>query len=1115
MKHFSKYKDNNIFTIWTTNYFNFLFTFANRKNNNIKYKKMYKISNHPILEIPKNDEVTFTYKGHQIKAQKGISIAAALHQAGFPIHSHSLKGRERSVQCGIGKCGACEMLVDGKIVRVCSAVVDNVKEVVELPRDYQPDSTKLNIDNPFKIYKTTVAIIGAGPAGLAAREILNNNNISNIVIDNHDNIGGQFVMQTHQFFFFEEQQKYGGMRGFEIAKTLAGDNNDGIIMSTVVWDILEGKRLALKNLITSEISFVEADYLIVATGALPFIPSFENDDIPGVYTAAVVQKMMNTEFTLLGKNILTIGAGNIGYLTSYQLMQAGAKVKAIIEGMDHEGGFPVQANRVRRLGIPIMTSHIILKAIPNEKHNGITGAIIAECENFKPKHGTEKLIDGIDVINVCTGLLSDNNLLTKGNVVFGTNCIGAGDVLRIGEGTSAVLRGKQAAYEIMQLLNVRFNYDDYLKLSRDYIDSQQHPIRVLEDANRPSHDRMMAKPFVVADCIYGFACNPCTFACPQHAISKSSTRNVPIIDYDKCIGCMQCVNHCPGLAIFGYNIAKETLSLPFEYEAEEKSEVYLVDNNGKKIGNGIIETIIKNKNKTNVARVKVIDLHGEDLLKARGFIIKSNYPATIKLKPVKDDKEGKAFICFCEDVDMDQVMKVVGQRKSITIQEIKHTTRIGMGVCRGSRCIPRLKQLLRAKGVDLINDPTPRAPMGSQISMGDLVSKKQHDQYIINKKEIKQVRAKVLVAGGGMAGSSTFRYFAEAGFNPILINNEPGSSWRCIAGGRPSFSLPEIADIAIHNHEIFKELQQLSNIDYHLIQYVTFAHDQETYDNLVESQKWSNAYMIEPKDFAKEISPLINPTLSKTYMAAQICNDCWQATPGKTINLVRNLGVEHGGTLKENCKLIDVKKEGELYVALVQDADKSYIEYTVDHFVNALGASADIFAKKVGVYNGFYPIKHQAFITRRLPLMGVNGQQLGMLIDRQNYKGFIAVYGQQLHDTGQIIICASPAVDPQQANKELKVNTKEFLEVANEVFINWIPKLASVSIQSTWAGYYTEPRMMVDPSKGIFVGMKGHGFMLSQFLGKTYVDAYLGKQVPGYFKRLSVEGDGMLENAFK
>jgi NADPH-dependent 2,4-dienoyl-CoA reductase/sulfur reductase-like enzyme len=133
------------------------------------------------------------------------------------------------------------------------------------------------------------------------------------------------------------------------------------------------------------------------------MPAFGNDDLPGVYTAAVVQKMMNQELTLLGKNILTVGAGNIGYLTSYQLMQAGAKVKAIIEAMPYEGGFPVQANRVRRLGIPIILSHMLVKAIPNSTNDGISGAVIAESRDFAPVPGTERVIEGIDAINICTG----------------------------------------------------------------------------------------------------------------------------------------------------------------------------------------------------------------------------------------------------------------------------------------------------------------------------------------------------------------------------------------------------------------------------------------------------------------------------------------------------------------------------------------------------------------------------------------------------------------------------------------------------------------------------------------------------------------------------------------
>lgn len=69
---------------------------------------MSKIKKHPVLEVPVRDRVIFKYNGQEVEGEKGYTIAAALHRAGFPVHSHSLDGRERSLECGIGKCGACE-----------------------------------------------------------------------------------------------------------------------------------------------------------------------------------------------------------------------------------------------------------------------------------------------------------------------------------------------------------------------------------------------------------------------------------------------------------------------------------------------------------------------------------------------------------------------------------------------------------------------------------------------------------------------------------------------------------------------------------------------------------------------------------------------------------------------------------------------------------------------------------------------------------------------------------------------------------------------------------------------------------------------------------------------
>jgi len=1076
---------------------------------------MYKITEHPILRVPQEDLHSFIFEGQTVTGQKGQTIAAALHQAGFPVHHHSLKDRNRTMECGIGKCGACEMVVDGHIRRICITKVDGVKEVHRAGTDSFAEVRAVTEDAPKKVYKTTVAIIGAGPAGLAVREELRAAGVDNLVIDNNSSIGGQFRMQTHQFFFFEKRKKFGGMRGFDIAETLAGNSREGILLDSVVWDILEGKRLAVKNVATQEIFYVDADQLVVAAGALPFMPAFKNDDLPGVYTAAVVQRMMNTEFTLLGKNILTVGAGNIGYLTSYQAVQAGAKVKAIIEAMPAEGGFPVQANRVRRLGIPILTSYTLVEAIPNEDRTGIVGAVIAKCENFQPIPGTEVRIDGIDCINICTGLLPDNQLLRKGAEVFGRACYGVGDAVRIGEGTSAVLRGRQCAYEVMMDLGKRVDYSNYLTISKDYVDSQQRPVRLLDKPAMPTGERRVSKGFVIADCLYGFACNPCSFSCKQGAITKSSTSVTPVIDYDKCIGCMECVAQCPGLAIFGYRQDRSQLFLPLEFNLPEGAkEVFLVDDNGKKVGTGEIERVIPKPNKTNIAVIKATSLDGP-ITDARGFILKENYPEPLQMVPCDADG-AETYVCHCEDVSLKEILEALKGRKRITAQELKHVTRLGMGPCRGSRCLPRAKQILRSHGIEVTGEFTPRGPMANLVEIGN-VSNLTGAHTLVTSPQFSDAKVEevgAFVAGGGMAGTALFRYLAEAGLKPVLVNKEHGSSWRCIAGGRPAFSVPALAEIANGNLQIFRDLQKQHDIDFKMTRYVNFVHDEATYKSLDASRAWSDAYMIDRKDFAREISPYINPDLD-IYTHALISNDCWQASPGKTIDTVRLIGIGLGGQVMEDTELIDVAKDGKTFLVTVQTADGRYRRFKTAIFVNALGAGAEKFARMLGLDTGLFPVRHQAFITKRLPLIGKDGDSLDMLIDRRHYKGFSAVYGQQLAATGQIIGCASPATDASEAGKNLKVNTQAFLEIATEVFTEWIPQLKGMSLQATWCGYYTEPRYIVDPAAGLFVGMRGHGFMLSQYIAKLYVDTLLGRPVPAFFADLGLAGSGLSENAFK
>ena len=127
---------------------------------------------------------------------------------------------------------------------------------------------------------------------------------------------------------------------------------------------------------------------------------------------------------------------------------------------------------------------------------------------------------------------------------------------------------------------------------------------------------------------------------------------------------MQCISQCPGLAIFGYDTRKDILFLPVEYEVQEGCEVYLVDDQGQKIGEGVLEKVLKKPTKTNVARVKAIGVDKDTLLKVTGFIAKDNYPEPVVFKPV-EDCESKTYVCHCEDVSLDVLLKAIGGRKHI------------------------------------------------------------------------------------------------------------------------------------------------------------------------------------------------------------------------------------------------------------------------------------------------------------------------------------------------------------------------------------------------------------------------------------------------------------------
>ncbi|HEY8363936.1 MAG TPA: NAD(P)/FAD-dependent oxidoreductase [Haloplasmataceae bacterium] len=259
-----------------------------------------------------------------------------------------------------------------------------------------------------------LVIIGGGPSGLCAAKMAAMAGQSSLVIDRNPVLGGQLIKQTHMFFGSEKQ--YAKTRGIDIAKKLVDDVREYSDLievwenSTVVGLYHDKVVTVLKE--NEKYVKVQAKAIIVATGASEKVLAFENNDLPGIYGAGAVQTLMNVYGVKPGNNIVMVGSGNIGLIVSYQLMQAGVNVLAVIEASPKIGGYKVHAAKLRRLGVDIITSCTIKKAIGKEAVEKIV--TVRLDEKWNEISGTEKEYD-IDAVCIAVGLTPLTSLLSMIN----------------------------------------------------------------------------------------------------------------------------------------------------------------------------------------------------------------------------------------------------------------------------------------------------------------------------------------------------------------------------------------------------------------------------------------------------------------------------------------------------------------------------------------------------------------------------------------------------------------------------------------------------------------------------------------------------------------------------
>ena len=257
-----------------------------------------------------------------------------------------------------------------------------------------------------------VAVIGGGPAGLAAAVAAKKQGASNVLIIERDNaLGGILQQCIHPGFgltYYNEEltgPEYAG-RFIEQAEQLGIET----LLNSMVLEILSDGTIICSNT-EHGITYIKAKSVVLSMGCRERTRG--NIQIPGtrpagVYTAGAAQRLINRQNEMVGRQAVILGSGDIGMIMARRMTLEGAKVVAVVEIMDYLAG--LTRNRVQCLddfGIPLMLSHTVTRIVGNER---VEGVYVAEVDaDRKPVLETEQFY-ACDTLLLSVGLIPENEL---------------------------------------------------------------------------------------------------------------------------------------------------------------------------------------------------------------------------------------------------------------------------------------------------------------------------------------------------------------------------------------------------------------------------------------------------------------------------------------------------------------------------------------------------------------------------------------------------------------------------------------------------------------------------------------------------------------------------------
>ncbi|WP_441247095.1 FAD-dependent oxidoreductase [Kitasatospora sp. McL0602] len=273
-----------------------------------------------------------------------------------------------------------------------------------------------------------LAVIGAGPAGLAAAVTAADLGLRCALLDAGPRPGGQYYRHPAPGLKAAHPEKlHHGWSAFAgLSARLRRHTAVGRLDYLTGHHVWTAERSELWRLHSEGQAVVQARAVLLATGAYERQLPFPGWTLPGVVTAGGAQAMLKAGLVLPGRRVVVAGSGPLLLAAAASLVTAGAAVPAVVEATDYlgyaRGLTTLAANpaklvegaehgaKLLRHGVRLRRSSAVVEAHGTDR---VTAVTIARLDrDWRPVPGTERRVE-CDAVAVGHGLVPQIELATE------------------------------------------------------------------------------------------------------------------------------------------------------------------------------------------------------------------------------------------------------------------------------------------------------------------------------------------------------------------------------------------------------------------------------------------------------------------------------------------------------------------------------------------------------------------------------------------------------------------------------------------------------------------------------------------------------------------------------